>query len=42
MTQGFRKGMKTREIWSLGNGELSDAGLREVVEEVSQRGRWGA
>lgn len=41
MTQGCRKGMKTRETRSLMNGELSDAGFREVVEEVSQRGRWG-
>lgn len=41
MTQDFRKGMKTREIRSLVNAELSDAGLREAVEEVSQRERWG-
>lgn len=41
MTQDFRKGMKTREIRSLVNAELSDEGLREAVEEVSHRGRWG-
>lgn len=41
MIQDCRKGMKTREIKSLGNAELSDAGLREAVEEVSQRESWG-
>lgn len=41
MIQDCRKGMKTREIKSLGNAVLSDAGLREAVEEVSQRESWG-